>query len=347
MHAATAPPPPPPARRRVLAAANLTRGTVLALLTAALLAGSTDLWPVYAAAFVLGAGEALADTAYGSLVPPVVRRDSLGRANARLALTFSLNNQLLGPPLGALMFAGLWALPFGSDALAHLVSVLVVLRIAVSSGSPEAPAEPDGARRTTLRAEIGEGLSFVRGTAGLRVLCACILVMNLAGVGAFSVWVLYAREHLGPSETRFGLFVAAGAVGGVLGSQVYGWLETRVGRLFLLRWGLVVEAATYAALALTSDGRVAGLVMVLFGIHAVVWGTVATTVRQRLTPDPLLGRVGSVYRLAGLGGAALGAVLGGLVAEYAGLLVPFWTAAAAVGALAVFAWRPLVITNRL
>jgi predicted MFS family arabinose efflux permease len=76
-------------------------------------------------------------------------------------------------------------------------------------------------------------------------------------------------------------------------------------------------------------------------VHAVVWGTAATTLRQRITPDRLLGRVGSVHRLADLGSAALGAVLGGLVAEHAGPLAPFWVAAAAVGLLAVLAWRPL------
>ncbi|WP_210751153.1 MFS transporter [Nocardiopsis alborubida] len=333
-------------RRAVLAAANLARGTVLALLTGVVLSDGTALWPVHAAVFVLGAGETLADTAYGSLLPSVVHRDALGRANARLALTFSLNNQLAGPPLGALMFAALAALPFGFDALAYLVSVLLVLRIrSVRPDPPErpGPAEP----RTTLRADVARGLAFVWGAPGLRTPCGCILVMNLAGVGAFAVWVLYAREHLGLSETGFGLFVAAGAVGGVLGSQAYGWLEARLGRAFLLRWGLVVEAATYLLLTLTSNGLVAGAVMVLFGVHTVVWGTAATTVRQRLTPDRLLGRVGGVYRLADLGGAALGAVVGGLLAEYAGLLVPFWVAAAAVGLLAVTAWRPLVITDRL
>nr|WP_237683565.1 MFS transporter [Nocardiopsis sinuspersici] len=336
-------------RRGVLAAANLARGAVLALLAAVVLSDRTSLWPVYSAVFVLGVGETLADTAYGSLLPSVVHRDALGRANARLALTFSLNNQLLGPPLGALMFAALWALPFGFDALVHLVSVLVVLRIRSgrSVRSADSGAEDGPEAGTTLRAEIARGLSFVRGVPGLRTLCGCILVMNLAGVGAFAIWVLYAREHLGLSDTGFGLFVAAGAVGGVLGSQLYGWLEARLGRALLLRWGLVVEAATYLALALTTNGLAAGLVMVLFGAHTVVWGTAATTVRQRLTPDRLLGRVGGVYRLADLGGAALGAVVGGLVAEHVALLAPFWVAAASVGLLAVVAWRPLVTTERL
>lgn len=324
-------------RRSVLVAADLARGAVLALLALALLTGGADLWAVYAALFALGTGEALADSAYGALVPSVVPRELLGRANARLALTFSLNNQLLGPPLGALMFAALWALPFGFDALAYGVAGLVLLRLAVR---PRAP-EPERAAGGSLWADTVRGLAFVRGVPVLRTLTACILVMNLTGVGAFSVWVLYAREHLGLSEAGFGLFIAAGAVGGVAGARLYGVLEPRVGRAFVLRWGLVLEAATYPVLVLVRDPWAAGAVMVLFGAHAVVWGTAAVTVRQSVTPDALLGRAAGVYRWADLGGAALGAVLGGVLAQTLGLSAPFLVAGAAVGVLAVVAWRPL------
>ncbi|CAL9556503.1 hypothetical protein SUDANB121_04562 [Nocardiopsis dassonvillei] len=326
-------------RRSVLVAADLARGAVLALLALALLGGGLHLWWIYAAVFALGAGEALADSAYGALVPSVVPRELLGRANARLALTFSLNNQLLGPPLGALMFAALWALPFGFDALAYGVAGLVVLRLAVRSRA--LPPEPGRADGGGLWADTVRGLAFVRGVPVLRTLTACILVMNLTGVGVFSVWVLYAREHLGLSEAGFGLFIAAGAVGGVAGSRLYGFLEPRVGRAFLLRWGLVLEAATYLVLALVENPWAAGAVMSVFGVHAVVWGTAAVTVRQTATPDGLLGRVSGVYRWADLGGAALGAVLGGVLAGALGLLAPFLVASAAVGVLAVAAWRPL------
>jgi MFS family permease len=323
-------------RRSVLVAANLARGTALALLALAVATGDVRLWTVYLAVFALGTAESLADSAYGAIVASVVPREALGRANARLALTFSLNNQLAGPPLGALMFAVAWALPFTLDAIAFLLSAAVVARMA-----PLDAPRPDPGGRARLSARIGRGLAFVWATPPLRTLCGCILVMNLAGVGAFSIWVLYAQRHLGLSDLGFGLFVSAGAVGGVVGSRAYEWLEPRVGRVPLLRWGLVVEALTYAALALTTDGAAAAAVMGAFGVHAVVWGTAATTLRQRITPDRLLGRVGSVHRLADLGSAALGAVLGGLLAEHAGLLAPFWVAAAAVGLLAVLAWRPL------
>jgi len=108
-----------------------------------------------------------------------------------------------------------------------------------------------------------------------------------------------------------------------------------------VRVGLLVEAATHLVLAVTTNSLVVFATMTLFGAHAVIWGTVATTVRQRSVPDALLGRVTSVFMFASLGAAALGAAAGGLIARAYGLTACFWIAALGVTALAIFAWRPL------
>lgn len=87
--------------------------------------------------------------------------------------------------------------------------------------------------------------------------------------------------------------------------------------------------------------------MAVFGVHAIVWGSVSTTVRQRSTPVELLGRVGGVYQLASIGGAALGALLGGVLARWTGLLTPFWVAGGAVALTTAPAWRRLSEVTRV
>jgi MFS family permease len=320
-------------RRVLVMAVSAGRGAALTFLAVAITVDEPRLWLIYPVLFLLGVGETLADAAYGALVADTVPGPLLGRANARLHLTFSLNNQLLGPPLGALLFTIAAALPIGFHALAQFLAVIVFARLTV-----ESTVDRTG---ESLRSDVAAGLRWLWHHPGLRVLAACILVMNLTGVGVFAIWVLYATEHLGLTETQYGLFIAVGAVGAIAGAWTYGRLETRFGQVTLLRAGLVVEALTYAALALTREPLLAGLTMAVFGVHAVVWGTVATTVRQRATPSALLGRVGSVYQLASVGGSAVGALAGGFVAREFGLLAPFWIAAAAVGALTVLAWRRL------
>jgi predicted MFS family arabinose efflux permease len=320
-------------RRTLLVTVNAARAAALGFLAVAISVATPQLWLVYVVLFLLGTGETLADTAYGALVADSVPAGQLGRANARLHLTFSLGNQLAGPPLGALLFAAGTALPFGFHAVAFTIAALILFRVKQSA--------PSTSERTTLRRDVAEGVRWLWHHRALRMLAACILVMNLTGAGVFALWVLYATERLGLSTTGYGLFVAAGAVGGVAGSWVYGRLENWFGMVTLLRAGLVIETLTYAALALTRNPWLAGLTMAVFGVHAIVWGTVATTVRQRATPSGLLGRVGSVYQLASVGGAAAGALLGGIVGERAGLLAPFWVAFAAVGAMTAWSWGRL------
>ena len=81
--------------------------------------------------------------------------------------------------------------------------------------------------------------------------------------------------------------------------------------------------------------------MVVFDVHAVVWGIVSTTTRQLATPDALMGRVNSVYLLASVGGAAIGSALGGVLAQRFGLAAPFAIAFVAMVLMTVVAWRPL------
>jgi MFS family permease len=320
-------------RRALVVTGNLVRAAVMAVLASVLAAGTPALWQLYLVSFLFGTIETVADTAHGALIVDSVPAEHLGRANARLQLTTLLGNQLAGPPLGALLFGLGVAIPFGLHAAVCALAALIVLRVPIDHRPPPAT--------TTLRTDIAEGLRFLWRHAGLRVLAACVFVMNFAGVGAFAIWVLYGKQHLGLTDTQYGLFIATGAVGGMCGAWTYGRLETRFGQTTLLRAGLVVETLTYLALAATGNPWVAGAIMTVFGVHAVVWGSVAAAARQRATPSGLLGRAGSVYQLASVGGSVLGALLGGFLAARFGLLTPFWVAGAMVAVMTALAWRRL------
>ncbi len=325
-------------RRTIVAVANAARATLIAALAVTIATGTPTLWLLYLVSFLMGAAETLTDAAYGALVADTVPASLLGRANARLQLTFTLGNLLAGPPLGALLFAAGAALPFGTHAVACGLAALVVLRI---------PSRPHPPRpRTTHWHDVRAGVRWLWRHPGVRILAIGIFVMNLAGGGTFAIWVLYGTVHLGLTDTQYGWFIAAGAAGGIAGAWTYDRLEKHLGQTTLLRGGIIVEALTYLALALTSNPWVAGATMAVFGVHASVWGTVSTTARQRATPTELLGRVGSVYQLASFTGTALGALLGGFVAARFGLLTPFWVAFAMVAVMVVLAWRQLASVER-
>ena len=91
-------------RRRIVAAVNLARAAVLAVLAATMVGGAVSIAVVLLTLFILGTAEIFADVSSSSLVPRLVPREHLGVANARLTGSFLLTNQLLGPPIGAFLF---------------------------------------------------------------------------------------------------------------------------------------------------------------------------------------------------------------------------------------------------
>jgi len=165
--------------------------------------------------------------------------------------------------------------------------------------------------------------------------------MNVTFMAAFAVWVLYARERLGLAGAGFGFLLTASALGGLVGAAATGRLTDRFGPAALLRAGLLVETAVHIVLALTRSPWIAGATMAVFGAHAAIWGVVVVTLRQRLVPDRLRGRVSSVYFFLTMGGAAIGALAGGFLARGLGLTAPFWIAAAGNATLIPVVWRQL------
>jgi MFS family permease len=321
-------------RRLMIVAADTFRAVVIGALGLAVLLDHSPLWAIYLTLFLLGTAETLADNAAGALLVTAVPKTQLGKANARLYATGTLFNQLGGPPIGALLFAVGSGVPLVLDAITFAAAAALIARV---NSRPRL----DPTAREPLWTEVREGIHWLWNHAGVRTLAWAILVMNITFCAAFATWVLFARERLGLTDTQYGLLISAGAIGAVAGMPVYHLLEPRVGSLTLLRAGLVIETAVHLVLALTRNPWVAGTTMAVFGVHAVVWGIVSTTARQLATPEALMGRVNSVYLLASVGGAALGALLGAVLAQQLGLVAPFVFAFVAMVAMTAVAWRPL------
>jgi MFS family permease len=321
-------------RRRLLVAVDLARGLVLGGLAVATWQGWATMPVLYTAFLLFGVGETLADTTSVTLLPNIVPAERLTGANARLLGTYLIGNQLAAPPFGAWLFVVAPALPFTFDAASFLAATLL---LAPLLRRPELAPQGGPAPRRTLGTEIVQGLGWLWSQRTLRLLALWVGVMNLAGAGSFAIWVLWARERLGVQGVGYGALVTAYTSGGLLGTMLAGRLERRFGPATVLRAGLWVEAASQLSLALARSPWVAAPTLIVFGGHATVWGVVAVSLRQRIVPERLRGRVNSVYSLCDLGGAALGTLLGGGLAAVLGITAPFWLGAGAVAVLAVTA----------
>lgn len=319
-------------RRRMVVAVDTCRATVLVALTVTIATGRVSIVLVLITMFVLGTAETFSDLASQTLLVGTVEAADLGIANARLQGGFLVTNQLVGPPIGALLFAVVRSWPFAATAACYLLGAALVSRIVLRQRE-----EPQPGR--SVRAEVAEGMRWLWHHPPIRTLAITIVLFNVTFGAAWSVLVLYSQERLGMSAAGYGLLATAGALGGLVGTAAYGWLEEHVGLANLMRVGLVLETLTHLALALTTTAWIALAVMFVFGAHAFVWGTTSRTVRQRAVPDALQGRVGSVYMIGVVGGMLVGTPIGGVLAREWGITAPFWFGFVGSGILVIAMWR--------
>ncbi len=195
--------------------------------------------------------------------------------------------------------------------------------------------------RARIRNDIRDGVRWLWAHPPVRTLALTIVTFNVTFGAAWAVLVLYATDHLGMGAVGFGLLTTASALGGLLGTSLYGWLEARVSLADIMRVGLVIETLTHLVLALTTVPWVALVVFFVFGAHAFVWGTTSSSIRQRAVPADFQGRVASVYMIGVIGGMVVGGFLGGVIAQQWGIVAPFWFAFVGSVLILGLIWREL------
>ena len=201
----------------------------------------------------------------------VVAKADLGIGNARLAAGSLTMNSLVGPAVGAALFAAGTAWPFLVQAVCIGLGAVLITRMVVP---PLARPET----RSHIGRDIAEGFRWTWGNRAVRTLTITIS-FNVTYGAAWSVLVLYATEVLDLGAIGFGLLTTVGALGGIAGTASYDWLERHASLATLMRVGLIIETFTHLGLALTTTGWVAMAIMFVFGAHAFVWGTTSRTVR--------------------------------------------------------------------
>jgi MFS family permease len=323
-------------RRRIVIIADGSRVLILAALVSALLTHRLSPAAALVAFGLLATAEVFADNTTGTLPPMLVARDDLALANSRVFFGFATVNQLIGPAVGAALFATGRAYPVVAQTLLVAAGVLLVTRVRLPAHARDANEQ-----RRSLRQEIAQGLRWTLQHAAVRTLILTILIFNVTFGAAWSVLVLYAQRQLGLGAVGFGLVTTVQAVGGVLGTIAYGWITKRISLGNLMRIGLIVETLTHLALAVTTVAWVAMVVFCVFGAHAFIWGTTSMTVRQRAIPGELQGRVNSLNTIGTFGGLVVGSVIGGVLATRLGVTAPFWFGFGGSALFVVLLWRQL------
>lgn len=261
-------------------------------------------------ALLLGFCEVVRDNSAQTLMASVVSKDHLERANGRLWGAETAMNNFVGPPLGGVLIAVALALPFFLNA--GLLTAGVVLIVALTGQFRPKGQTTSGKIR--WRAEMSEGFTWLWRHPLLRTLAIVLGGMNMLSSLAFVLMVLFAQEILGLFEGwQFGAVITGTAVGAVVGSLLADRIAKRLTSGISLFVAIGVEAVTFTVIGLTSSAVVVWLAGLVSGVAIVLWNVITVSLRQRIIPDQLLGRVNSLYRFFGWGTISLGTLLGGLL----------------------------------
>jgi MFS family permease len=332
-------------RRRLMVAIDWTRVAAMLVLATAILTRHGSLALLYAVVFVINTGEIVFRSASQAMIPTVVPRARLERANGWLIGGATLMQGMLAGPLAGFLFVVAAYIPFFVNAGTYVASAVLITLVAGTYRSPPRPAAGTGSGGDetrvlrSVRAEIAEGFRWLMGQRLLRTMSILIGLLNVTLTAATAVLVLLARERLGLGSVGYGLLFTALAAGGILGSVVGDRLIKRITATWTIRIGLLIEAGLHLALATSRNAYFIGFALFVFGVHGALWSIVGASLRQRLTPPEMLGRVGSTSLFVAAGGNCVGALLGGVVAATFGITAPYWIGFAVAIIVSAATWR--------
>ncbi|MFC7306591.1 MFS transporter [Streptomyces monticola] len=322
-------------QRRAMWVVDLVRGLLLAAFAVAVAQGAATIGLLIVLAFALTTLQTLFDNAATALLPALVDAGGLGSANARLQTGQQVAGAFLATPLVPVLLALGAAMPYAADAATYLLAAALIASLPVSASR----AGARGGLHGTLRADIAEGLRVLWRDRTLRGLCVATTLCNIGIGGLIATLVLLVTGRLGGSETAYALCLSAYGVGSVVGGFCASRVERRLGRIRSVFLAGSVQIVPLLVIGTAHSVRAVAASFVVFGFMGMVWNVNQVTLMQQRAPVAMLGRISAAFRTLSLGGAPLGALLGGALAAAWGLNTPALFAAA-LFVLAVAALLP-------
>jgi MFS family permease len=322
-------------RGPLMAISNGARALVI-LVGAFLILSDRMTLPILIVVVLINAGgRAMYYSAAQAIVPELVHSDALEYANGVLSGTEAGAEDLAGPVVGTWLFAVNKAIPFFADAVVTLLSCIPLF------GFRSKAPQPEGASTSAW-----EGARLLFADRRLRLLL--IMVASLAGLQGMEsgILVLLTTKVWGVREGAYGVFLAVGAAGTLVGSLGANRMVRRIGNGQTLIAAALVSGVGYLVMAAANGWGLAGPAFAVVGLAIGAGSVVAISLRQRLTPADLMGRVGGAWRGLVWGAAPVGALAAGGLASVWGLRLPLVLAGVLQCAVGVVLARPLLRSLR-
>jgi len=293
-------------RRRIMLACEIGRAVALGSVAATTIVGVVSIPQLIVVAFVEGSCFVFFDLCEGAALPRLVPAEQLPAAMAQNQAR-TQGADLVGQPLGGLLFGLGRAIPFLFDTLSYLVSFVALVSIR------KPLQEVRASERTDLRGEIAEGLRTVWRESFLRIVIVVVAIQNFAW-NALTLVLIVRAQDLGAEPALIGAMFAFMGAGALVGAIAAPWIQGRVGTrtiLVVTSWQWAIQLVAMAAL---QDVIQLGIVAGIGSISGPIFNVAVGNQIYRITPDRLIGRVRSVAKAVAWGTIPMGALAAGFLA---------------------------------
>ncbi|WP_082541389.1 MFS transporter [Microbacterium sp. Root166] len=330
-------------RRYIMAIANALRGAVALWLAILTVTGSLELWALLVGTLIFGLGETLFDNATNAVIPGVVTRPQLDRANGRMQAAHITIDMFVAQPIAGVLFAVSLALPLWVGSAGYLVPIVLALLLPISAARPlrdrervvdaDAPsvaagtpvAEPVPAEQSTSSVSARVAISYLWGNHYLRAMVLFTSLIGSALSFAQAATILYFLDVQGVTPAAIGFVTAGIGIGALLGSLFASRLVERFGRGSVMLAANVGAAVGLFLTGLAPNVYTASAAYALAACSISVWNVPWGALRQQIVPAELFGRVLGIIRMLTWGLFPIATLLGGWVAR-ADLRLPFLAA---------------------
>jgi MFS family permease len=305
-------------KRRVIAADNLIRGLAIASIPIADLFGVLTTTQLFVVAAIYGLLYMVSIAGLPSMIPALVGEEDLNTANAMESITYGIAG-LIGPALAGVIIVAVGASAvLAFDAVTYGVFVVCLLlmrsggRIPVAAGHVPASTEP-GASARPVGAGIGPAVRFILGAPAIVAITLMYMCLNVSGGISIVLIPIYARDVLLGGAQTFGLLLSALTGGELLGLLAIGAIHWRwpLGRSIAA--ATLIAGLIRALMIVRPDLIAMILILAASGVAESSLTPWAQTIRMRLIPPHLRGRVFALLRTSMQSTRPIGSILGGLL----------------------------------
>ena len=315
-------------KRRVMIFADLVRALVLLSVPLAWWAGVLDVTYLIVGAAIISAANVFFDVAYQSVLPIMLPKDQLQKANSALETT-KQTSMLVGPAaIGFLLTVVKAPILMVADAISYFVSLFSISLIKMDESTI---AKKDRGR---LRDEIAEGVKFVTKHPIIGRITASTATFNFFNSGVNTLVPILVLRNMDVSPALFGLVFSIGAGAALAGALSAARIGKWIGQGNTVIASLLVAALAsfgFPLAALIGDASALPIVIItgsLIGFSSLVFNITQVSARQALCPEHLLGRMNASIRFFVWGVMPISALLAGAFATWFGLAPVLFVGAA-------------------